>query len=204
MAATTCWRSSCRTTRASRYAFEVLSRGTLAPEQTVEGFFAGESVPVNKALAERVLQLHISEGSGRGVPKIVGRYGREAIDLREKSICVTLPFERVGVGASSPLAANRKGAETGLSENRRKILSAMRDHPNVSQPELAAIVGISRNAVTKNIAWLREHGLVERVGAPRTGWWRVLPIPSIARMQRYRFRHTSTVVAERMSATIAT
>ena len=153
---------------------EVLSRGTLAPEQTVEGFFAGESVPVNKALAERILQLHISEGSGRGVPKIVERYGREAIDLREKSICVTLPFERVGAGPSGPSTVGKGGGEAGLSENRRKILSAMRDDPNVSQSELAAIVGISRNAVTKNIAWLRERGLVERVGAPRTGWWRVL------------------------------
>ena len=153
---------------------EVLSRGTLAPEQTVEGFFAGESVPVNKALAERVLQLHISEGSGRGVPKIVERYGRGAIDLRKKSICVTLPFERIGVGTPVGQGSSLEDGRTGLSDNRQKILSAMRDDPNVSQAELAAIVGISRNAVTKNIAWLREHEFVERVGAPKTGWWRVL------------------------------
>lgn len=153
---------------------EVLSRGTLAPEQTVEGFFAGESVPVNKALAERVLHLHISEGSGRGVPKIVERYGRGAIDLREKSICVTLPFERIGVGTPVAQGSSLEDGRIGLSDNRQKILSAMRDDPNVSQAELAAIIGISRNAVTKNIAWLREHGFVERVGAPKTGWWRVL------------------------------
>lgn len=153
---------------------EVLSRGTLAPEQTVEGFFAGESVPVNKALAERVLQLYISEDSGRGVPKIVERYGRGAIDLREKSICVTLPFERIGVGAPVAQGSSLEDGRVGLSDNRQKILSAMRDDPNVSQTELAAIVGISRNAVTKNIAWLREHGFVERVGAPKTGWWRAL------------------------------
>ena len=153
---------------------EVLSRGTLAPEQTVEGFFAGESVPVNKALAERVLQLHISEGSGRGVPKIVERYGRGAIDLREKSICVTLPFERIGVGAPVARGSSLEDGRIGLSDNRQKILSAMRDDPNVSQTKLAAIVGTSRNAITKNIAWLREHGFVERVGVPKTGWWRVL------------------------------
>jgi len=50
----------------------------------------------------------------------------------------------------------------------------MRDDPNVSQTKLAAIVGTSRNAITKNIAWLREHGFVETVGVPKTGWWRVL------------------------------
>ena len=31
---------------------EILSRGTLAPGQTLEGFFAGESIPVNKKLSE--------------------------------------------------------------------------------------------------------------------------------------------------------
>lgn len=153
---------------------EILSRGTLAPEQTVEGFFAGESVPVNRALAERVLQLHISEGSGRRVPKIVERYGRDAIDLREKSISVTLPYELVGANEGSRRPDGGEARSGGLSKNRLLILSAMRDNPNVSQTELAAIVGISRNAITKNIDWLKGHGYVERVGAPRTGWWRVI------------------------------
>ncbi|MDO4537286.1 MAG: putative DNA binding domain-containing protein, partial [Coriobacteriales bacterium] len=153
---------------------EILSRGTLAPEQTVEGFFAGESVPVNKALAERILQLHISEGSGRGVPKIVERYGRESIDLREKSICVTLPFERVGAARQPSLMQEQGLRGEPLSANRQRILSIMRDNPSVSQSELATIVGISRNAITKNIAWLKKQGFVERVGLPKTGWWKVL------------------------------
>lgn len=154
---------------------EVLSRGTLAPEQTVEGFFAGESVPVNKSLADKILQLHISEGSGRGVPKIVKRYGRDAIDLREKSICVTIPFERVGTGSSvGSKDVGRENEASGLSERRQKILSDMRDNPNISQSELAMLSGVSRNAISKNIAWLKENGFVERVGTPRKGWWKVL------------------------------
>ena len=31
---------------------EILSRGTLPREQTMEGFFSGESIPVNKKLSE--------------------------------------------------------------------------------------------------------------------------------------------------------
>ena len=49
---------------------EILSRGTIPTAQTEEGFFLGESVPVNEKLSEIFLQLHISEKSGRGVPKI--------------------------------------------------------------------------------------------------------------------------------------
>ena len=37
---------------------EILSRGTIPAGQTLEGFFAGESVPVNRKLSEIFLQLH--------------------------------------------------------------------------------------------------------------------------------------------------
>ena len=71
---------------------EILSRGTFPPEQTLEGFFAGESVPVNQKLSEIFLQLHISEKTGRGVPKVIEKYGKEAYEFRENSIVVKIPF----------------------------------------------------------------------------------------------------------------
>jgi len=74
---------------------EILSRGTLPPDQTIEGFFAGESIPVNRKLSEIFLQLHISEKSGRGVPKIVEVYGKDAVEFRENTIVVTIPFEQM-------------------------------------------------------------------------------------------------------------
>ena len=74
---------------------EILSRGDLPSKQTVEGFFSGESVPVNQKLSDIFLQLHISERSGRGIPKITELYGEDCIELRENSIVVTIPFERL-------------------------------------------------------------------------------------------------------------
>ena len=74
---------------------EILSRGILAPAQTMEGFFLGESIPVNEKLSEIFLQLHISEKSGRGVPKIIETYGKGAFTFRENSIVVTIPLQRI-------------------------------------------------------------------------------------------------------------
>lgn len=82
---------------------EILSRGHLPPKQTVEGFFAGESVPVNQKLSDIFLQLHISERSGRGVPKITELYGEDCIELRENSIVVTIPFERLETKVYAPV-----------------------------------------------------------------------------------------------------
>ena len=76
---------------------EILSHGNLPPKQTLEGFYAGRSIPVNSGLSDIILQLHISERSGRGIPKIVGTYGRENINIEEKSITVTIPYEEENV-----------------------------------------------------------------------------------------------------------
>lgn len=74
---------------------EILSRGTIPPGQAMEGFFAGESVPVNQKLSDMLLQLHISERTGRGVPKITEVYGKGTYEFRENSIVVSIPFTRV-------------------------------------------------------------------------------------------------------------
>lgn len=82
---------------------EILSRGTIPPGQTMEGFFAGESVPVNQKLSDMLLQLHISERTGRGVPKITEVYGKETYEFRENSIVVSIPFARVSTGGIPPV-----------------------------------------------------------------------------------------------------
>jgi len=69
---------------------EILSRGSIPKNQTIEGFYLGESVPVNQKLSDIFLQLHISERSGRGVPKIVEVYGKEVFDFGENSIVVRI------------------------------------------------------------------------------------------------------------------
>lgn len=70
-------------------------RGTLPPKQTVDGFYAGESVPVNEALSKIFIQLHITEHTGRGIPQITSVYGRDNIRIKENNIVVTIPFDRL-------------------------------------------------------------------------------------------------------------
>lgn len=147
---------------------EILSRGTLPPAQTMEGFFLGESVPVNEKLSEIFLQLHISEKSGRGVPKIIETYGREAFTFRENSIVVTIPLHRI------KRVGNKVGNKKGLNARRQRIITEMRDNPNITTSELHQILGISETAVENNLTFLKENRYVERVGSKKTGYWKVL------------------------------
>ena len=84
---------------------EITSIGRIPPKQTIDGFFRGVSIPVNRKLSEIFLQLHISERSGRGVPRIVEEYGESAFEFTDNAIIVTLPFERVDHGDDAPVNA---------------------------------------------------------------------------------------------------
>ena len=80
---------------------EITSIGTMPADQTKEGFYAGVSVPVDVKLTEIFLQLHINEKSGRGVPRIIEAYGKEAFKFSDNAITVTIPFNRINVDAES-------------------------------------------------------------------------------------------------------
>jgi predicted HTH transcriptional regulator len=149
---------------------EILSRGNLPPSQTIEGFYSGESIPVNEKLSEIFLQLHISEKSGRGVPKIIETYGKKSIVFNENSIVVTIPFNWINV------VGNKVGNKVGnsLSTNRQTILKEMRDNPNITSMQLSKIIKISETATEKNIKWLKANNYIKRIGSNKAGYWEVL------------------------------
>ena len=150
---------------------EILSRGTIPDGQTMDGFFLGESVPVNEKLSEIFLQLHISEKSGRGVPKIIEVYGKDAFSFREQTIVVTIPFDRL----HNPQIklGNKTGNNSPLNERRRQILSEMRNNPNITTAQLMMLLGCAETTVENHIAYLRKNGYIERIGSRKTGWWKV-------------------------------
>ena len=150
---------------------EILSRGTLDPKQTIEGFYMGESIPVNQKLSEIFLQLHISERSGRGVPKIIDSYGKDVFDFRENSIVVNIPFNWINnVGDK---VGNKVGDKRPLNDRRKKILEEIRNNPNVTQAQLSQIIGIGLTAIENNIRFLKENEYIERVGSNKTGYWKI-------------------------------
>lgn len=162
---------------------EILSRGTLPREQTLEGFFSGESIPVNKKLSEIFLQLHISEKTGRGVPKITEKYGKDAFEFRENAIVVKIPFNWINVmgnklGDKMGNKVGNKSASSAeqnihLNETQLIILNFIRDNNNITKKQLQEKTSKSKTTVDNTISFLREHGLIERIGSNKTGYWKV-------------------------------
>ena len=51
------------------------------------------------------------------------------------------------------------------------ILKLIKKNPNITQTEMAKILGITRDGISYNIKQLKNKGIIERVGATKNGKW---------------------------------
>ena len=50
----------------------------------------------------------------------------------------------------------------------------MRQNPNITKAELEIIIGISDTVIDNNIRFLKNNGYLERIGANKDGYWKVV------------------------------
>jgi len=154
----------------------VIGRYSSRKTSLMEGFYAGESIPVNKKLSEFFLQLHLSEKTGRGVPKITSIYGKDAFEFRENSIVVIIPFNWINVMGDK--VGDKSGGETEMSQSlnhtQQRILSEIRNNPNITKTKLVEVIKLGKTTIDKGISELKKKGYIERVGSNKNGYWNVL------------------------------
>ena len=152
---------------------EILSRGTLSPLQTLEGFYKGHSIPINDKLSELFLQLHISEKTGRGIPKIISVYGKESIEVNDNNLTVTIPFNRVNENNKVGNKVGNKMGNKNLNNSQIKVLAEIRNNPNVTKQQLMTLCELSKTSIDNIISTLKKLGYIERIGSNKTGYWKV-------------------------------
>ena len=148
---------------------EVVSYGGLPYSLSIEGFFSGTSVPVNKSLLTIFMAAKYAEQSGHGVPTIVEKYGRRAFSFDNGMIKVTIPlaFEREEIINRT----NKENVKNNLTENQKYVYEFMSLNIVGNLQEVADAVGLSLGGVKKICSKLKEYGLLERKGSKRDGIW---------------------------------
>lgn len=149
---------------------EILSHGGLALDQDIEGFYSGASIPVNEILASIFLQLRISERSGRGVPKIVSKYGKDSIKIKKNRIIVTIPFNKINVNSFEITSSNTSKK---LNKSQETIIKLIRNNPNITIPQIMIETNLAAVSVKKNLKILKDYKIVERVGSNNGGYWKI-------------------------------
>jgi ATP-dependent DNA helicase RecG len=110
-------------------------------------------------------QLGIVEQTGHGVPTIVKKYGKEAFDITNNHIIVTLRFSFELQKAAT--------SYDGLSSSQKKVLMAIGNRPTILTNELVSVCGIKIARVNQVIKELKDLGRLERIGSKKDGYWKV-------------------------------
>jgi len=61
-----------------------------------------------------------------------------------------------------------------LTENQNWIVRLMIDNPRITTRELADNIHISQRKIKENLSKLKERGIVQRIGAAKGGYWKVM------------------------------
>lgn len=57
--------------------------------------------------------------------------------------------------------------------NQKKILEVIKNNPQITQEELANVIGLTRKSINSNMKKLQGNGLLKRIGADKNGYWQV-------------------------------
>jgi ATP-dependent DNA helicase RecG len=149
------------------------------------------SCPFNPLLANAFFRAGYIESWGRGIEKIhrecrehgieppVYDFGMAGLMLTFRAdpahLEVAAPDQGSGTTPiTGPITGPIAGPITGPIAIQRRLESLILANPNVSQQELADVLGLSRNGIRYHLDKMKHAGVIRRVGPTRGGRWEVV------------------------------
>lgn len=154
---------------------EIISPGHLPDNLTVEKIRAGNSNIRNPILVSYVAKgLLPYHGLGSGIKRALDRWPDIAFTDDRDGCLFTATVHRKPVGELNFAADSAKSSPEGSSKTEDRIINLMRQDATVCAESLGEALGISKRAVLKQIAKLKSHGRLKRVGPAKGGYWKVI------------------------------
>jgi ATP-dependent DNA helicase RecG len=144
---------------------EIVSTGGLPFGYTKDDFYSGVSRPVNPGLFKIMGQLNLIEQTGHGNLVIVDKYGKDAFNINENFISVTIPF--------SFTPSMKQVDVDDLTFTQAKVLMALKENPMFTIKEVAVFCQLGTTRVSQVLKSLKEKGKLERIGSNKAGYWKV-------------------------------
>ena len=159
---------------------EIISYGLLKDGMTKDEFFMGISNPVNEEFAKIFMQLHYMEQSGKGVPTVVAKYGKEVYHFGTSFIQCILPYNIIDKQKQERLLGRNdlngmiNGTINGtikLSETASIIYELMKKDVKVTKSQLSQKAGKSIRTISRAIDELKNNGLLLGRTSNKNGEW---------------------------------
>lgn len=162
---------------------EITSPGRLGEDLTVEELRTGVSKIRNKALAMAFSYMFLVEGWGTGIPKMyemakVFGLKEPEIITQGNSFRVNL-FRRENVNVESKKANNDpkedpKDGPNELTDRQSCVLDLLATDGSLTRKELTQRLGMSDSTIKRELAYLKEKGLIDREGGKTYGRWVII------------------------------
>ena len=147
-----------------------MSNGGLPSSLSQEDFYAGISKPINKKLLKIFSDLDYIDQTGHGIPLIIKNYGKNAFYISEHTIIVTIPLNKRLLEDIE----DTKTMYNDLNESEEKILSLIKNDVTYKTKDLMDITHFSEPYINKIMRSLKEKRYIERIGANKNGYWKIL------------------------------
>ncbi|MDR1129940.1 MAG: putative DNA binding domain-containing protein [Prevotellaceae bacterium] len=155
---------------------EFYNPGKLPESMDIDDLFSGnyKSTPRNRKVADFFKNLGWIEKYGSGIGRIRA-YFKEAKLPEPEFRLISEGFQvTVFLPENAAKKTTRKTTQKTTRKTTREILQAIKQKPEITRSELSEIVGISEDGIKWNLANLKTRGVIERIGADKGGYWKII------------------------------
>ena len=153
------------------------------PVETI--YRGGNSKARNPKIQNMLRMIGFGENVGSGFPKIIAAWKEtnwgdpqllNKLDVDEVELILPVPSPKASsVNAPVNAPANAPAnASVKLNKTQLAIIKVLLKDNRATYEDLAKIIGVDRTTIRRNIAVLKEKGVIRRVGEDKNGYWEVL------------------------------
>lgn len=184
---------------------EIINPRSLYGGLKIDDIKLGVSRQRNPLMAGFAARAMIYRGLGSGIKRVVRENARIDFDNEESAnqfkvtVWRTAPKDGIKEGNttqkpsdstqitadSTQIASSdtHKSTQKASDSTQKRILEIIEETPHASRKDIAERIGISEDGVKKQLANLKRMGLIERVGAARGGYWKIIQVRVKNRMK---------------------
>lgn len=158
-----------------------------SPPKSIEDLIKADiTLPRNPIIAKLFRVVKLAENAGYGFDKMIGgwrQYTKNAPEFLKDIDSTTAIFEfppkligAITDGLNTDLIRSKLEERKDLKINSTEVqvVVEMLKDKNITIQQLSEVVGVSTTAIENNIGKLKAKGLIDRIGADKGGFWKVL------------------------------
>lgn len=134
-------------------------------------FLKGFTNPRNPELMRIFRDLEFVEQLGTGIQRVLKVYDKSIFEFFPNHIRVTIPFKNNTLQSKNSEEYVEKES---LSKIQNTILKLIQTKPNITQDEIAQILGVTLKTIYRNFKILLVNKYIKRIGSNKKGYWEIL------------------------------